>query len=555
MMLRLERDSRTPLYLQIRNQLREMILDGTLSEGSRLLPERKMAAALGVNRGTVVNAYRELAADGLVEARVGQGTTVCHPPGSTSCQLVPQPRPLVWGEYFVPRPEGGRNPLLRDLMTLLSRADTISFAAGVPAPELYPLDDFRQAMAHVLSTAGQTLLQPCPIEGYYPLRQTIARRMARRGATVRAENILIVTGSQQGLDLIGRAFLRAGDEVVVEAPSYLGALQIFSAAGTRLLAVPLDKEGMRLDVLENVLIRYRPKLIYTLPTFQNPSGCTMAPRRRLHLLELARHHRVPIVEDDPYGELYYTGQPPSPLLALDQDGHVIYLSTFSKILFPGLRLGWVAAPRPVIERLSQIKQLADLHCSTLIQGAVHEFCQRGALDKHLDRVRGLYRQRRDVMMAALRRAPGPLALGSVRSKYRAQGPSVPFVPGPKDQGLGPEDQGQRAQDTALTGHGPAGLEWDEPQGGFNLWCRLPPGLKARRLMAEAARQSVALVPGEVFYPDGGGQEEIRLNFSRPAIALIEEGIRRLGVAMTALLKKRDSVEERREAEFTAQPIV
>jgi DNA-binding transcriptional MocR family regulator len=508
MMLRLDRDSRTPLYLQIRNQLREMILDGTLSEGSRLPPERKMAAALGVNRSTVVNAYRELAADGLVEGHVGRGTIVRRPPPALA-QLPNHliAHPLVWNEYFVPRPEGGRDPLLRDLMALLTRADIISFAAGIPAPELYPLDDFQQAMTYILDTAGQTLLQPCPVEGYYPLRQTIARRMARRGATVRAENILIVTGSQQGLDLIARAFLRAGDEVVVEAPSYLGALQIFSTAGTRLLGVPLDGEGMRVDILENILLRYRPKLIYTLPTFQNPSGRTMAPRRRLRLLELARRHRVPIVEDDPYGELYYTDQPPSPLLALDQDGYVIYLSTFSKILFPGLRLGWVAAPRPVIERLSQIKQLADLHCSTLIQGVVHEFCQRGALDKHLDRVRGLYRQRRDAML------------------------------------------------TALTKYGPTGLEWDEPQGGFNLWCRLPPGLKARQLMVEAARQGVALVPGEVFYPDGGGQEEMRLNFSCPPVALIEEGVQRVGVALTALLKRRKRVEERRGMEFAAQPIV
>ena len=509
MMLRVDRGSCTPLYLQIRDQLREMILDGTLDEGSRLPPERKMATALGVNRSTVVNAYRELAADGLVEGHVGRGTTVCHPPLSPP----PQPPnhlttyPLMWNEYFVPRPEGGRDPLLRDLMALLTRPDTISFAAGIPAPELYPLDDFRQAMTHVLNTAGQTLLQPCPVEGYYPLRQTIARRLARRGATVRAENILIVTGSQQGLDLIARAFLRAGDEVIVEAPSYLGALQILSAAGTRLLGVPLDEEGMRLDVLENILIRYRPKLIYTLPTFQNPSGCSMIPKRRLRLLELARHHRAPIVEDDPYGELYYTSQAPSPLLALDQNGYVIYLSTFSKILFPGLRLGWVAAPRPVIERLSQIKQLADLHCSTLIQGVVHEFCQRGALDKHLDRVRDLYRQRRDAMLAALAEVA------------------------------------------------PSGLEWDEPQGGFNLWCRLPSGLKARQLMAEAAGQSVALVPGEVFYPDGGGHEEMRLNFSCPPVAQIEEGIQRLGVALKALLEKRESVEARRDVELAAQPIV
>ena len=508
MMLHLDRDSRIPLYLQIRDQLRQMILDGTLSEGTRLPPERKMAAALGVNRSTVVNAYRELAADGLVEGHVGRGTIVRRP------SLIPSPlpqhliaHPLVWAEYFVPWPEGRRDPLLHDLMALLTHSDVISFAAGVPAPELYPLDDFRRVMTHVLNATGTALLQPCLVEGYYPLRQTIAQRLARRGATVRAENILIVTGSQQGLDLIARAFLEAGDEVVVEAPCYLGALQIFGAAGARLLGVPLDEEGMRMDVLENILLRYRPKLIYTLPTFQNPSGRTMSPRRRLQLLELARRHRVPIVEDDPYGELYYTSQAPSPLLASDQDGYVIYLSTFSKILFPGLRLGWVAAPRPVIERLSQIKQLADLHCSTLIQGAVHEFCQRGALDRHLDRVRDLYRQRRDAMLVALAEIASP------------------------------------------------GLEWDEPQGGFNLWCRLPRGVRARQLMAEAARQKVAIVPGEVFYPDGGGQEEMRLNFSCPPVAQIREGVRRLGVALTALLKKREMAEEQYEVEFATQPIV
>jgi DNA-binding transcriptional MocR family regulator len=236
---------------------------------------------------------------------------------------------------------------------------------------------------------------------------------------------------------------------------------------------------------------------------------------------LARRHRVPIVEDDPYGELYYTSQAPSPLLALDQDGYIIYLSTFSKILFPGLRLGWVAAPRPVIERLSQIKQLADLHCSTLIQGAVHEFCQRGALDEHLDHVRDLYRQRRDAMLAALRHAC--------------------------------PEQSRRAP-ASLDRHCCA-IEWNEPQGGFNLWCRLPPGLKAHRLMVEAARQKVALVPGEVFYPDGGGQEEMRLNFSCPPVALIEEGIQRLGAALRVLLKKRKSVEEQHGVELAARPIV
>ena len=500
-MIELDRSSRVPLYLQIKNRLRELILSGALPEGTQLPPERKLAATLGVTRGTVTNAYRELVADGLAEARVGRGTVVRRPSRAASPASSSLPPP--WSELFVPRSRGLRDSLLRDLSLLARRGDTIALTAGVPAPELYPREAFQRVLMTLLRSGGAEVLGPCPTEGHPPLRTVIARRMAETGAEVLPEQVLVTTGSQQGLDLLARAFLEPGDAVVVEAPTYLGALQAFSGAGARLLSVPLDEHGPRLDILDGLLARHRPKLIYTLPTFQNPSGITQDLERRLELLAVAARYGIPVVEDDPYGPLYFEEPPPPPLKALDRRGSVIYLSTFSKIMFPGLRLGWIAAPRPVIERLARIKQRADLYGNTLAQWALAVFIEAGHLDEHLARVRPAYRRRRDAMLAA------------------------------------------------LAEHCPA-LEHAAPAGGFNLWCRLPHGLKARALLAEAGRQGVVFAPGELFYADGDGEEALRLNFSAHAEAQIREAIVRLGRAVEALQARSEEVPE---LERVAEPLV
>ncbi|MFQ5593913.1 MAG: PLP-dependent aminotransferase family protein [Anaerolineae bacterium] len=501
-LIQLDRKSQVPLYLQIRHQLREMILAGAVPEGTRLQPERKLAERLGVNRGTVTNAYRELVADGLAEARVGRGTVVrrmdIDADGAPAWPAAPP-----WEELFARQPHWLRHPLLGDLATMAARKNVISLAAGVPAPDLYPTKAFSQVMQDLLGRHDPAMLGPCRTEGLELLRVAIAEGLMDPAAGVGPDEILIVTGSQQGLDLISRAFIEPGDAIVVEAPTYLGALQTFGAAGARLLGAPLDEHGLRLDVLQGLLTRYRPKFIYTLPTCQNPSGVTQSLERRQRLLNLANRHRVLVVEDDPYGPLYYDEAPPAALRVLDGHGRTIYLSTFSKIMFPGLRLGWVAAPRPVIERLSFIKQRVDLYGNSLAQWATAVFIQDDHLDAHLAQVREIYPRRLQAMVDALRR--------HCRE-----------------------------------------LEFRLPDGGFNLWCRLPAGLKSRDLLSEAGRRGVVFAPGEIFFPGSGGEGALRLNFSSQGEAPIREGIARLGQAVAALQARAVEVPE---LEQVAEPLV
>lgn len=493
--IELDRDSDVSLYMQIANRLRFLILSGALADGAQLPPERKLSADLGVTRGTVTNAYHELVAEGLAEARVGRGTIVRQ----TRALEAPDFRPPApsWPALFVPQPRRLQEPLLQDVARLVSRPDVIAFTAGVPAPDLYPADAFRAAVYALLSEDHTEFLGPCATEGHRQLRQAIAAHMTRQGTSVSWEQVLVITGAQEGLDLLTRALLELGDAVIVEEPTYLGALQSFGCAGIRVLSVPLDNGGPRLDIVESHLARHHPKLIYTLPTFQNPSGISQDLDRRLGLLALAARYGVPVVEDDPYGLLYFE-EPPAPTLkSLDRHGSVIYLSTFSKIMFPGLRLGWIAAPQQVIERMARIKRSAGLYANVLAQRATTAFIEAGHLEAHLAYVRRPYLRRRNVMAAAL----------------AEHCPDVRF---------------------------------NVPAGGFNLWCRLPEGLNSRELLLEAGHQGVAFAPGELFYPGDGGRDALRLNFSAQTSQQIREGVARLGAALRALrMRAAEAHEEER----------
>ena len=490
MIVQLDRESQEPLYLQIKHQLRDLILTGDLPLGTRLPPERKLAESLCVNRTTVSTAYQELAADGLVEGQVGRGTIVCARPGTGRYRDGDySSQPLPWSEFFVGT-KGAQDSLVRELVALCAREDVISLAGGVPDPDLYPVERFARATERVLGRHGRSLLQYCPTEGHLPFRETLAGLAAGRGIAASPDNIMVLSGSQQGLDLVARILLDPGDIVIVEVPSYLGAISLFREAGARLLGVPVDGEGMRIDVLERLLVRYRPQLIYTLPTFQNPSGQVMSAERRQALLSLAQHYQVPILEDDPYGEAYFGDPPPPPVKSLDRHGHTICLSTFSKILFPGIRIGWLVAPRPVVDRLALVKQHADLHSNTLAQWALGEFIRQGWLDEHLAMLRQVYPRKCQAMLAALRE------------------------------------------------HIPRGLRWNEPAGGFNLWCHLAGGLQSKDLLVEAGQRQVAFVVGEAFHADGGGLGAFRLNYSYQSEQNIREGVRRLAEALGALRKER-----------------
>ncbi len=509
-LITLERGSGIPLYRQICQSLREAILSGALAEGVRLPTERALASELGVNRTTVMNAYNELASEGLIEGHVGRGTLVrrSHYPYDIDAY---EPETASW---LVGLPAGEREALgpdahlLSELASMSGRKEIISLAPGTPATDLLPAEMLRSVFAGELLDARQTALGYCPVEGLQSLRRGIAGRMRARGVTlVDTPHILILSGSTQGIGLVGRFLLNPGDEVVVEVPTYLGAIQTFRALNARVIGVPTDSEGMRVDLLESILARHRPRLIYTQPTFQNPTGAILSQDRRRRLLLLAKRYQVPILEDDPYGEIYFEGKQPQPLKAMDSGDQVIYLSTYSKTLAPGLRVAWLAAPEPMIERLSLHKQVFDLNTNALGQWAVSEILRRDLLDPHLATLRQVYRQKRNLMLSA------------------------------------------------IAAYWPREVRVSTPAGGFHLWCRLPGDLRARTLLREVANEWVAFVIGEPFHVDGGGQQNLRLSYAFPAEQDIEEGIRRIGNAIKRLQSRRNAREEQGRRHMETIPMV
>ncbi len=400
--------------------------------------------------------------------------------------------PTLWSERFAQRTQRMTSSVIRELLKLTEKPDVISFAGGLPAPEVFPLAEVEAAALRVLRERGQTALQYAATEGYPPLRDLLVRHMSRYGIKVKPANVLITSGSQQGLDLIGKLFVNSGDRILTESPTYLGALQAWSAYQADYLTVPVDDEGLDVDRLEAQL-RGGPKFLYILPNFQNPAGVTLSLERRRRLVELANHYGAPIVEDDPYGQLRYEGDHLPPLVQIDAEFHgcareecdftgdVLYLSTLSKTLAPGLRIAWVVAPESVISRLVQMKQGADLHSSTFCQMVAYEVAKDGFLDKHVKRIREVYGERRNAMLGALER------------------------------------------------HFPEEARWTKPQGGLFLWITLPEGFDSTVLLTEALeREKVAFVPGSSFFPRGGGERTCRLNFSYVGPEVIDEGIHRLG---------------------------
>jgi len=403
-----------------------------------------------------------------------------------------------WENRFAQRTQHMGSSAVRELLKFTELPDVISFAGGMPAPEVFPIEEFRAACERVLMDFGPQSLQYGTTEGFLPLREMIARHSARYGIDVTPDNIMITSGSQQALDLLGKILINPGDHILVESPTYLGALQAWNVYGAEYVVVEADEHGMITDALEEGL-RSGPKFIYVLPNFQNPTGATLTLERRHRLIELADQYGVPIVEDDPYGQLRFEGEHLPSVVVLDGQfrdncqpcyrGNVIYLSTFSKILAPGLRLAWVIAPPVVIRKLVQAKQGADLHTSTFNQLVAHEVGRGGFLDRHIHTIRRVYRERRDVMLAA------------------------------------------------MDGYFPPGVEWTHPEGGLFLWGMLPEGLNSTEVFKVAVERKVAFVPGDAFYPRGGGGNTMRLNFSNATPEKIREGIARLGRVLKEQLEE------------------
>jgi len=394
----------------------------------------------------------------------------------------------IWDSRYALRMKGITSSTIRELLKLTQRPEVISFAGGLPAAEYFPVERFQEACGCVLKDSAHHALQYSTTEGYPPLRALIAERLCQTGVCVDADNVLITSGSQQALSLIGALLINPGDLVLVEEPTYLGAIQAFSLYQASYLGVPLDSDGIRTDLLPEAL-RQGPKFMYILPNFQNPAGVTLSDQRRRELVEHAHHYGVPILEDDPYGELRYEGEPLRPIVAHDAEalglgdtaysGNVIELGTFSKTLAPGLRIAWIVAPKPVIARLVQIKQGTDLHTSTFNQMVIYEVAKDGFLDEHIANLRTVYRKRRDAMLAAL------------------------------DQFI------------------PSEVEWTHPDGGLFLWVKFPQGTNVRALFEAAVQRNVAFVPGDTFFVRPDAPPTARLNFSCMDEDRIREGIRRL----------------------------
>jgi 2-aminoadipate transaminase len=411
----------------------------------------------------------------------------------------------TWTSRYAQRTKGIKSSAIRELLKVTQRPEIISFAGGLPAPDVFPVARFHEACCRVLEQNASQALQYGASEGYEPLREMVARHIARYGIKAKADNVLITSGSQQALDLIGKLLINPGDRVLVEAPTYLGALQAFNIYGADYVSVPSDDDGLRTDVLEEPL-RSGPKFMYVLPNFQNPGGTTLSEGRRHELVLLADRFGIPIVEDDPYGQLRYEDEHLTPLVVLDREnlrrddgysiGNVIYLSTFSKTLAPGLRLGWIVAPTDVISKIVQLKQGADLHTSTFTQIVAYEVAKDGFLDEHVKVIRKVYRERRDVMLASLKE----------------------FFP--------PE------------------VTWTYPKGGLFLWVTLPKGMDCQKLFQCALQEKVAFVPGDSFYAGNGFAEEglrhFRLNFSYGQPEQIREGVRRLSVALKQQMGERQT---------------
>ncbi len=482
--LRIDRNSRIPIQKQIRDRIEQLIYQGILAPGKKLPPSRRLAASLGVNRSTVIAVYEDLIAEDLLTARVGSGTMVAS--GLESRPKSIGRRPINWSDIFSLKPRFEPSSLIRDTLAICAQPGMIMFANGVPSPRLYPRKEFREIFNGELLSGRSQFFDLMPSGGYPPLLELLAREAVSAADPARVDEIMITSGSIQGLTLISNTLLTAGDLVLVENPTFFGALQSFNAVKARLLFIPTDRNGMNIDFLEQILVRQRPKLLYTIPTFQNPSGYVLSLERRRRLLALAHRHSLPIVEDDPYSRIYFQDPPPPSLKFLDRFNHVIHISTFSKLLFPGLRVGWLQAPRQVIERLSRTKLLYDLHTNTPGQVAIQRYLSRGLLEEHLSLIRSVYAEKMGLMAECL-------------GKYCA----------------------------ALE-------ERQQPAGGYYFWCRLPQGLSSRELMLELFREGVAILPGEAFYPGNEGRSWFRLNFTFPDHDQIVKGIKIIGKVLNRL---------------------
>ncbi|NWF65432.1 MAG: PLP-dependent aminotransferase family protein [Chloroflexi bacterium] len=490
MRIPLDHKSNIPLYQQIEDHLRKSILSGNLPADTRLPASRQLASDLGVNRTTVENAYSALEAEGLVFSKMGSGTYVLpvYPIPSipkNNSDVLP-----LW-QMNLQKNVFATSDTAEDMLQASGHPHPINFASGISDARQFPVEEFRKVIQSVMRRDQIDALEYGERRGYAPLREGIARILASQGLQTHPENILITAGSQQAIFLASQVLLKPNDIVLVEDPTYSAALDLFRTLGFQIVGIPVDSQGMQVEKLETLLQQYHPKLIYTIPNFHNPTGTCLSSARRRELILLAGKYNVPILEDDFVGDLRYEGHTQPSLKSLDPGGQVVYISTFSKMLMPGLRVGFIVADGPVYDSLLNFKRLSDLATSTLIQRSLDAYMTVGRYQTYLHRSNQIFRARRDAMVNAIK-------------KYL-----------------------------------PRSVNYEVPKGGLFIWLQVPKSISANELLPIACKEGVAFSPGNAFFIDGiSGEDWIRLNFASQPVEDIEEGIKRLGAALKKIKPKK-----------------
>jgi 2-aminoadipate transaminase len=505
--LHLQPESHIPLYIQLRDQLRSLVHAGDLRPGDRIPASRELAQILGVHRTTVANAYAELESEGLIQGHVGRGTFIRN--NGNGLKITPPPPTglnghsdgLRWELLFA----GERNEEILSRLTASAPLNTLSFVMARPAEEFFPVEDLLSCSQAALRREGQDILNLGASDGYAPLKEALMEMLRHEGFSVKDDSFLVTNGCQQALDLIAKAFIRSGDTVVLENPTYPGAATVFSSAHARCLGVPVRTQaeagaslGIDLEALESTLAANRVKLMVLTPDFHNPTGTSMPVASRRRVLELAGRYQIPVVEDHIYARLNSREERIPSLRQLDRSNRVIHIDSFAKVAFPGLRVGWIIAAPAAIERLRLVKQMTDLHTDQLAQATLAEFLKRGLFQKHLVRMREIYTNRLNALDEALRK----------------------FMP--------------------------EGVRWTHPEGGMALWVELPAGFDASELMIHARERGVLFAPGRYFYVQSPMPNTLRLGFANLNEKQISRGVATLSELLRTEMRKRQRGSRRAE---------
>jgi len=480
-------DGEKPLYQWVRDELRQRIISGDIAVGAALPPSRQLADDLKVSRITVTNAYDELKAEGLIDGKIGSGMYVLPPQywlkSMTTGGKNVIPSYSAWQRDLSGLEVSKREKALSLILPQSTLPISLNFGVGTGDTRLFPVADIRKIVTEILDRGDATALNYEAYQGYLPLRQSLAKYLRQQNIFVQAEEIYITAGSQQAVQLLIEALLQPGDCAIVEDPTYSIVLSLFESRGIKVVGIPMDKEGMRDDLLEEAIRRKSPKLIYIVPTFHNPTGIVMSPVRRSRIAALANRYGIPVLEDDYIRELRFFNPIPAPIAAWDKCGDIIYVGSFSKSLFPAIRLGYIVARGPIQDRLLYLKRVSDLGCSALLQRILYHFLESGRLQKHWRRLSRAYNRRQTAMMKAL------------KSEF------------------------------------PVNSSWQPIDGGIWLWVRVPEKVSVASLLAQSILSGVYFSPGETHFVEPDNQPYIRLNFAALDERQIEQGIRIIGALM------------------------